>query len=30
MKMIIGHFKVNILPAQNESGGYIWDGLLYI
>ena len=30
MKMIIQHFKLNILPIQNESGGHIWDRLLYI
>ena len=30
MKMVIRHFKVNILPVQNESGGCIWVGLLYI
>ena len=29
MTMIIQSFKVNWLPVQNESGGHIWDGLLY-
>ena len=27
--MIIQHFKLNILPVQNESGSYILEGLLY-
>ena len=30
MKMIIRSVKVNLLPVQNESGGHIWDGLLYV
>ena len=24
------HFKVSILPVQNQFGGHIWDALLYI
>ena len=30
MNMIIEHFKLNILPVQNESGGHIWNGLSHI
>ena len=30
MEMFMRHFKVNILPVQNESGGHIGGGLLYI
>ena len=30
VKMIIRHFNVYKLPVQNESGGHILDGLLYI
>ena len=30
MNILVNNFKVNILPAQNESGGHVWDGLFYI
>ena len=30
MKMIIRHFKENILPVQNESGGIIFKKELFL
>ena len=30
MKMIIRHFKENVLPVQNESGGIIFKKELFL